>query len=406
MPNELIISIFKMVLSGSIRSPSECREQWYRDADGSGGPENTLAHVCQHFRAIVLSVPQFWRHVSNLQERDQLDAYLRRSGDSGLVVILDVEDNSEDNHSDFLEVVIAHSHRWERFDFVTVEIVYDCSDLFAELSSICHGLILPMLKTMSLQYPSVPEDGDELEYWEGDPDPEDVSDYHFYRTWSTPCLQELITEELVPTNMEGVNLESLDIVLSPTTRIPKTMYRISSSPIPSLQALRSLSLNVDIQSPFCLLGDGKISLPMLETLVWLDPDVQHYSGKSALYVPNVSVMTLEVPSLHNTDIGEWFNHFLHKDNDFLLLRKLFLIFSPLWFRARESVLRMDQILLRFPGLEVLDIDQFYGSLDVSPSGFIPQLQEITMRLCPQLDANFLRMLAERLKSGDKWPHFK
>lgn len=398
VPNELLVSIFKLSLHHDEFSGKKIDRG-----------ENRLAHICRHSRATVLSAPAFWRHVSNDQKPDELDAYLRRSGHSGLNVVLDLDENAIDSYSHFMEVVTTHSHRWESFEFIAWKIninSVDTLETFGTLSNICHRLFLPRLKSMFLIYPDSPVDDErELGHWNGVFNKS--NEYHFYKNWSMPCLRRLRTDSLIPAHMEGVTLETLELHINFRCAVlPEAMLRVPSSPMPPLQSLRHLSLIVDIGLPSPLLGGGggRISLPLLETLTFSDVNVTSYNPVNSLYMPNLSEMTLQLPISYAYGLDEGLSQILHSDNDFRFLRMLYLGNPRFHYVVPPPVLRLDQVFRRFPHLQVLGVSRYLCTIDTVPST-VPPLLTIALQ-GSSVDADVVRLLVETLKAGKAWSQFE
>ncbi|KAF9450350.1 hypothetical protein P691DRAFT_726221 [Macrolepiota fuliginosa MF-IS2] len=110
LPVELLAQIFEHCLSNdSFPAPAVSQAPLL------------LAHTCSHWRAVAMSTPSLWSRLHITYKDPSLDVpitsdWLRRSGCLPLLISISIDFN-EQPAQEILDVICAHSSRWQRIRF-------------------------------------------------------------------------------------------------------------------------------------------------------------------------------------------------------------------------------------------------------------------------------------------------
>lgn len=109
-----------------------------------------LSHTCRTFRAISFGLPFLWSSLDSNMLSSKVEAYLSRSGDTGLTIILHslFRLSRDDRWARFIAQVLPHSPRWRKFVFSPGS--GEGREFYTQLSRKLAGLELPMLESLSV----------------------------------------------------------------------------------------------------------------------------------------------------------------------------------------------------------------------------------------------------------------
>lgn len=196
LPDELLAEIFLQVV--------------FESTNTNTSSQFALASVSHHFRRVCLQTARLWSTVSFHQRPEARNLCLARSKDAKLCVHL-LFDEKLEGYGSFLSDVIPHARRWKEFHFKLGDSTHKkWVYILASISVICSQLVLPQLKvlriTFALEHP-----------WDGmlfsADDNQKAELLHFYKTWRTPRLKRLTTENLIPLHTGSECLKSASITI-------------------------------------------------------------------------------------------------------------------------------------------------------------------------------------------------
>lgn len=198
LPDELLADVFvQATLSGS------------RHDVATHNYVFSLASTSRLFRRICLATARLWAVVSLHQRRETRALCLTRSKETGLCVHLPFDEGFE-GYGSFLADVVPYANRWKEFFFQIDDTTSKRVYILTSLSVICHKLFLPRLETLHIVMP-VSDPWNHLTLAMNDNPKSEI--LHFYRTWVTPQLKTLTSENLVPLNTGSKKLRKCAITV-------------------------------------------------------------------------------------------------------------------------------------------------------------------------------------------------
>lgn len=409
-----------------------------------------LSHVSQGFRIVALDTPQLWANVSNLQSKVELEVYLQRSRQAGLGIHLLIDDpefNIEDRYADlqvflpqdFLNAILPLAHRWVGFEFRTGKrLDAYIKDIPEALYTMCEGLELPRLRTLSLSFPSPCyfEDGEGLQ--ELDQSERNLTkDFRFYETWNTPNLKHLSSRWHIPKAIPGTtSLRSISINLAGSYYPHTWDDRPLLSLVPFFAQLRRLSLRIG-ETVLNTVSKTKprLELPSLEVFVLHMQDKSNHETPNfraeldCFVMPNLKSMQIErrLSSIEGTGrivLHDWFLNLFRKENISEGLEHLRLVFhktkgndrfykidkEPFQDIFRAAFLRFQKLRhLFFEGpFTVMKPDVYYPKRVYYPlrGVEVPPLRTLTLQNCPYLQAEDINAVVSEVKDGANFDCFE
>ncbi|KLO06804.1 hypothetical protein SCHPADRAFT_910046 [Schizopora paradoxa] len=416
-----------------------------------------LSHVSHTFRIIAIDTPELWANVSNLQRKEELEVYLRRSKQAGLGIHLLIDDPKfkfKDHDAnlrgvavpqDFMNAIIPHAHRWVGFEFKTGKwINFFMQSVPKDMSAICKGLELPRLRSLSLSYPSPRYFGAEgLGLTELDQSEMGLTkDFRFYETWNTPNLKHLSTTWHIPKATPSTrSLQSISINLGSTTYYHVWDDRPLMTLLPLFVQLRRLSLRVG-ETAWDKVCETRprLELPSLDVFVLHTQTMDYFRTElQCLIMPNVKSMQIEcrpIDTGFNDEeeededdrfiIYNWILRLFNEENGFQNLECLRLTFQKVGeygdqISAKHTSIQhiFSAIFMRFPNLHHLYFEAPFTNMrnrpsrkakkrssnkkDEEPRSLLhvraPLLRTLTFQNCPSLCAEDINDVVQGLKDG-------
>ncbi|TDL30089.1 hypothetical protein BD410DRAFT_824014 [Rickenella mellea] len=102
-----------------------------------------ISHVNRRFRNISLRMPQLWSTIINRQRASEVEEFLLRSKDKGIIVRLLHAEKPAIPSNKFIPIVVRHSQRWIEFEHVFDE------DITAKSNLSKYTLDLPKLRKLA-----------------------------------------------------------------------------------------------------------------------------------------------------------------------------------------------------------------------------------------------------------------
>lgn len=175
---------FRQVLSRCITSlPNEILAKIIHFSATDLATTRDLSQVSRRFRSMTLQSQRLWASVSSVMSRSWINAFLARSGTTGLCVdfVFPMQGIEVNNWDKFLQAVASESHRWHELSLCYP---FGHDDKYDEIWRQLSGSDPQALRRLRIAGPAF-----------GNPPP---FRSHFYRSWSIPNLRDLEVVEIIP----------------------------------------------------------------------------------------------------------------------------------------------------------------------------------------------------------------
>lgn len=390
LPDELLVHIFNLAArrtDGLILRRAEIR----------------ISRVCSRFRQIALTTPALWCYLDNgSMPRSMLDVYLARSKNAGLNIRLQTSALGMDFH-DFMEALLPHGHRWQRFEFYArVEDDDEMEAVNTALRERHQNLYLPSLIGFSIGFSSEDESRNIVDI------PTD-----FYASWRMPNLRFLSAFNIIHPLWSPSK-----VAMSSITAFEFTHFRSDGDHdmrvllvrlLQALSGLKHLSLDFTVWGMYSRAPSSaqlpKCILPNLESFDLRVNDGEELlrSLMPALNLPNVRsiALTIDAPSFTKPDIDSWMT---------LVFPAIFTYNSLTSFkvaslRPAKHLVYLSQLLNILPNLQHLTLEGV-GFWSESNDGAQAVLRTLRLRRFCGFDLRDFERFKTTLQRRDSWDRFE